>query len=73
MPTAPTKTAPKKKLGVYVTLTSEQRTKLDEIGKRTLFQSDAAGDVLRIYINKHWTEIVGEKKEEGESSLFPEN
>ena len=33
MPITEAKKAAKKKLGVYVTLTSEQRTKLDEIGK----------------------------------------
>jgi hypothetical protein len=71
MPEIKPKAVGKKKLGVYVTLTSEQRSKLDEIGKRALFQSDAAGDVLRIYINKHWTEIVAEKT--GEPDLFPES
>lgn len=63
------KTAPKKKLGVYVTLTTEQRTKLDEIGKRDLFLPNAAGDVIRIFVNKHWTDILGEGK--GDGTLFP--
>jgi hypothetical protein len=63
----------KKKLGVYVTLTPEQRKRLDEIGLRDLYQPDAAGDVLRIFINKYWKQIVGEKAETGEPNLFPES
>lgn len=70
MPEAPKKTAAKKKLGIYVTLTSEQRTKLDEIGKRDLFLPNAAGDVIRIFINKNWAELVGGPK--GDGTLFPE-
>jgi len=75
MPTTPSKPI-KKKLGVYVTLTTEQRKKLDEIGLRDLFQPDAAGDVIRIFINKNWSLIVGEKTakaQTGEPDLFPEN
>ena len=70
MPEAPKKATPKKKLGVYVTLTAEQRKKLDEIGKRDLYLDNAAGDVLRIHINKNWAQIVSEKN--AEPNLFPD-
>lgn len=70
MPITEAKKAAKKKLGVYVTLTSEQRTKLDEIGKRDLYLPNAAGDVIRIFVNKHWSELIGEKPNDG--TLFPD-
>jgi hypothetical protein len=66
------KTTPKKKMGIYVTLTAEQRAKLDEIGKRDLFLPNAAGDVIRIFLNKNWQEIIGEEVK-GDGSLFPEH
>ncbi len=65
------KSAPKKKLGVYVQLTAQQRSALDEIGKKTLFKSDAAGDVLRIWINKNWDILIGKEDEPTEGELFP--
>ena len=70
MPEPTKKAAPKKKLGVYVQLTSDQRSQLDAIGKRDLYLPNAAGDVLRIYINKRWAEIVGSASQE--ATLFPE-
>lgn len=74
MPETPKKTTPKKKLGVYVQLTAAQRSALDDIGKKELFKSDGAGDVLRIYLNKHWDDVVGKSvPEDDEPQLFPEN